>query len=63
MKMSVNNTGIIQAIIHMSMNNTGIGHIFDKSLQSPPFPRHTQTIDTLTERLTHYTHVQTHICI
>ena len=32
MKMSVNNTGIIQAIIHMSMNNTGIGHIFDKYL-------------------------------
>ena len=32
MKMSVNNTGIIQAIIHMSINNTGIGHIFDKYL-------------------------------
>ena len=29
--------------------------IFDKSLQSPPFPHHTPTIGRLAVRLTHYT--------
>ena len=35
----------------------------DKSLQSPPFPHHTQTTDSFTERLTHYIHAQMHVRI